>query len=142
MRESRFLLGFQKLLVAYEAMCRNEMLAIGLTISQALVLVFLNTGDKPSQQAIADQCGLDKATLSRVVDWLEKQGLVKRMPAANSRRAFSIHILEAGRRKAQEAQLHFLAVEDRFLQGYTPHDEAELLRLIGLSYANIRGDVE
>src|SRR5829696_3931795 len=65
---------------------------LNLTIEQWSVLYHLWKEDGKSQQELCNATFRDKPSITRLVDNLEKLGLVKRMPSENDRRMNQIYL--------------------------------------------------
>lgn len=66
------------------------------TSEQWLVLLKLSIENNISQKTLAKLTNKDQPTLTRILDILERKGLVERKPSKEDRRSFVIHITEAG----------------------------------------------
>ena len=64
---------------------------------QWIVLVYLWARNGQTQNELAEATGKDKATLKRLIDLLEKRGLLSRLPDARDRRANRIVLTNKGR---------------------------------------------
>ncbi|WP_051793205.1 MarR family winged helix-turn-helix transcriptional regulator [Kibdelosporangium aridum] len=106
-----------------------EASAHGTSIRGHIVLTALvqNDGRPYSQLALGHALGVDKTTMTALLDKLERSGLVVRTPDPNDRRARIPVVTEAGREL--QAKLYDLlkAVEARVLDPLSP-DERETLR--------------
>lgn len=69
---------------------------LGITTEQWSVLACLWEKDKQTQQYICEQTFKDKASITRLIDGLEKNELVVRMSDPNDRRSNLIHLTERG----------------------------------------------
>lgn len=69
---------------------------IELTLEQWTVLAVLWNQDKVTQQAICDQTGKDKPSITRLIDKLEARNLVVRVSDPGDRRINLIHLTQAG----------------------------------------------
>lgn len=58
--------------------------------------------EPPSPSAIADSLGVTRATVTQLLDGLERDGLVERRSVGHDRRAQAIHLTEAGTRLFDE----------------------------------------
>jgi DNA-binding MarR family transcriptional regulator len=68
--------------------------------------------------------------ISRVVDDLERKGLVKRTPAPADRRSFFATITRKGLQKLREAQVtHHAVVRERFLGPLSEHQVRQLTQI-------------
>jgi len=76
---------------------------IGITVEQWTVLACLWQKDKISQQVLAQTTFRDKTGMTRLIDNLEKRGLVVRVPDTADRRSNLIHLTRQGRDLEQKA---------------------------------------
>jgi len=64
-----------------------------------IVIVLINkTGGTLTQQELANECGLDKTNVFRIIDSLEEKGYVIRAPKLDDRRAYIIKLTPKGRK--------------------------------------------
>ncbi len=70
--------------------------SLGITVEQWTVLACLWHQDKVTQQTLSDITFRDKPSMTRLIDNLEKRGLVVRVPDATDRRAKLIHLTQKG----------------------------------------------
>lgn len=94
---------FYNLLTGRTPMALNRVLMqnfknhqINLTPEQWSVLAVLWENDGCSQQFLANETYRDKPSITRLIDNLEKENLVKRMPDSNDRRMNNIYITQEG----------------------------------------------
>lgn len=66
-----------------------------LTLAQAKALIFISRHEGVRQVDLADYLELQPMTLVRLIDGLQKQGLVERRPNPTDRRAYDIYLLPA-----------------------------------------------
>ena len=69
---------------------RESLIPFGLTTAQFFLLMTLYQKDRILISVLAKKAGLDKATLTGMLDRLERDGLIKRETAPNDRRAIEI----------------------------------------------------
>lgn len=62
-----------------------------------MMLVFLQDKDGATQQQMAEILGKDKTTITRLVDSMEKNGLLKRVRGEQDRRSRHIYMTQQGR---------------------------------------------
>jgi DNA-binding MarR family transcriptional regulator len=84
---------------------------VDITVEQWSVLYHLWKEDGLSQQELCNRSFRDKPSITRLVDNLEKQSLVKRVSSRSDRRMNMIHLTDAGR----ELQDLTMAVADQTL---------------------------
>ncbi|WP_127532865.1 MarR family winged helix-turn-helix transcriptional regulator [Paenibacillus kobensis] len=82
-----------------------------LTSEQWSLLLTLHNEDKISQKELADRTEKDPANVTRIVDQLERKGLVSRQPNPEDRRSYFMHITPAGR----AAAVDLIPVENQFV---------------------------
>jgi DNA-binding MarR family transcriptional regulator len=81
---------------------------------------------------LAAQCGLSLSRVSRIVDVLERRGLVRRRPSPSDARAVDAHLTDAGLALAREAQAtHFASVQRRFFDELSDDEVATLAAVFG-----------
>ena len=95
-----------------------------LTISQLLVMDAIVKIDKPTPSAIAKSILLSQATVTNLIDRLEKNGLVQRKRLGTDKRTINVVLTELGETKDEEApellQSGFLR-EYRKLESWEQH---------------------
>jgi len=82
-----------------------------------------------SATQLSNYCGHDMGALTRVVDELERRGLVRRERSRRDRRAVEIVVTPAGRRQAESAKR---VIVDLLNELVAPYSDAELATLIDL----------
>jgi len=70
---------------------------INVTSTQYTVLVAASERDGLSQQDIINATGIDRSTVSQVVQLLTRKGLLKRRRTRHDARAYAISLTDAGR---------------------------------------------
>jgi len=83
----------------------------------------------PTMNALGRHLGLDKSSISGLVDRAERRGLVVRTASATDRRAFQVSITEAGRRMADEVAGLFAERVATLVEGLPGADREALTRL-------------
>ncbi|MBW8482926.1 MarR family winged helix-turn-helix transcriptional regulator [Actinomadura parmotrematis] len=103
---------------------------LGLLSHQYGVLRVLATRGPSSQRQIADAVSGDKSTMVRIVDDLERRGLVLRRPAAGDRRAYAVELTGEGRDLYRKADAIAAAVAAELLAGFSPEERRTLTDLL------------
>jgi DNA-binding MarR family transcriptional regulator len=94
-------------------------------------LLLLSTGLARSSVELSKLLGFNSGFITRVVDALEKQGLVRRDRNSPDRRVINLTLTDAGRNLAARIAEISPTVLDRRLSGFTPLEFATLCRLLG-----------
>lgn len=103
----------------------------GLTIRGQIVLTAIvqQKDEQHSQLALSTRIGLDKTTMTAVLDKLEAQGLLIRTPDPNDRRARIPVITDQGRELQAKVYRALQDVEERLLSALS-EDERDQLRAL------------
>ncbi|WP_298437716.1 MarR family transcriptional regulator [Geobacter sp.] len=101
-----------------------------LTPPQFSLLAFLWQEDGLSQTILSLKTQIDRTTISGLIDRLERQGLLRRLPDPDDRRAHRICLTERG--KELERELCALAgqVTEKFLTPLTGAEKQALLAIL------------
>ena len=75
---------------------------LGVTASQALILNFLGEEDRIPARSLGKKVQITSATMTGILDRLEKMALVERQPHPEDRRAILVCLTAKGRRCADE----------------------------------------
>lgn len=94
------------------------------------VLVALAGSDGQSQRQLSARLGVHRNVMVSLIDTLEQQGLVQRLPCPEDRRAFAVTLTDKARDllPALEEQSH--AMEDEVTAALTPEERTALLNLL------------
>jgi DNA-binding MarR family transcriptional regulator len=101
-----------------EALLADEDVALHeLTYAQLVVLSTLHNGD---MQCAGEMCKLlayDRGAMSRMLDRLERKGMIRRVRRAGERRMIALEITDEGEAVYPKAKVIVLGVLNRFLRG-------------------------
>jgi DNA-binding MarR family transcriptional regulator len=95
-----------------------------------IVLSALSTGPRQTQLALANSLGLDKTTMTSLLDRMEACGLVTRSTDSHDRRARIPELTEDGRRLQAEVTSARDRVEADLLAKFTPEEQHQLRDLL------------
>lgn len=93
-------------------------------------LTLLARGSAPTQLALAEAMGYDKSRLIKILDALEAEGLISRVPDPTDRRARVIELTDAGRTKLAAVQADIRRMEDEVLGEFTDGERETLLAVL------------
>ena len=112
---------------------RPRLAEIGLSPGQPKILDLLTACNGCMQRELAERCALEPATISRLLDKMEGEGLITRAPSAGDKRAVHVFLTDLGRDRREAFQAVRREVEARELAGFSPEERARfyafLLRL-------------
>lgn len=86
------------------------------TTTQYTVLVAAAEKDGLSQQDIINATGIDRSTVSQVVQLLTRKGLLKRRRTRHDARAYAISLTEAGRKVVETSQPIMERIEEALIE--------------------------
>lgn len=104
--------------------------AHGLSMWGYVVLSAVDGQPVRTQAALAQAIGADKSRIIRVLDELERHGLLERTPDPSDRRARFVAITPDGSRTRRAAQADIQRNEQRVLAHLDPTDRAAFLRAL------------
>lgn len=87
----------------------------GLTTPQVLVMQAIEKDGNPSTSALARQIAVSQATVTRIIDRLERAGLVAREKSSRDKRVVNVTLTDAGRTKIASAPT---PLQSAFLREY------------------------
>lgn len=88
-----------------------------ITTEQWSVLRALNESDQISQKELSDRADKDQATVTKILDLLEKNGFVERVANPGDRRSFLIKITEKGKKLALELTPYIEGIFSEMING-------------------------
>jgi len=109
------------------AVNQQTMTELGITSTQASILFMLATGKCAVAVDLAREYGIDASAVTRLIDRLEKRGLLYRIRSVEDRRVVMLELTSEGYALAAQMPPMFQNVLGTMLTGFTP-DETDLLR--------------
>ncbi len=101
-----------------------------LTGVQAMVVNFLGEENGVTFQQLAERLHLSNATLTGIVDRLEKTGLVERLPNPGDRRSILVSLTEEGAGLTADLKMCMIKSNREFLSSLSSEEEAMLRGLL------------
>jgi DNA-binding MarR family transcriptional regulator len=95
----------------------NQVKHLGVTASQAMLLNFLAEEDRILSRSLGQKLQISSATMTGILDRLEKLALVERQPHPDDRRAILICLTEQGRSCAKEIHSIMVKANKEYLEG-------------------------
>ena len=94
------------------------------------VLLALDRSAIRTQAALAEAIGADKTRIIAILDELQQDGLIERVPDPEDRRARLLEITREGRRRKDAVQAAIQTGEERWLGTLSAGDRATFLRVL------------
>jgi DNA-binding MarR family transcriptional regulator len=102
----------------------------GLTVTQFSILAKLRRRGALTINVLADDMVMDRTTLGRTIQPLEREGLIRIEPAPSDRRAKELHLTKDGETRLKAAVQAWAAAQARFEAGYGKKRAAELRAML------------
>lgn len=109
-----------ELVRVYQFRDRDKICCYDISVTQCYALEVLAETGPMRSQALADQLRLDKSTVTRVVDALERKGYVERRKDADDSRALALGITAGGRALYQKINGELIAQQAALLADLDP----------------------
>ncbi|WP_182417459.1 MarR family winged helix-turn-helix transcriptional regulator [Bartonella sp. HY038] len=123
----------RKIPVLFDSYARTR----GLTLARARTLLALSRSDGVYQKGLAEKLDIENASMVRLIDALEEQGLVARAVAQGNRRANTIHLTVGGKAIVEELESHSAALRNELLFGIMPDKLDEGIEILKHMAAHI-----
>jgi len=104
---------------------------LGLTPGAFGILMLIRANPGITQMDLANAFGIDKSTLTPVLNRLERDGLVRRIQLAHDRRYNALFFEESQEEFFDRARTRVRNFEQSVADRLTPEEQAELVRLVG-----------
>lgn len=122
----------------YNASMREEIAGLGLTTPKARTLAVLSVNDGLLIRDLAVYTVTEQSTLSRALDRLQAEGLVRRETDASDNRAVRVFITDAGRAAFEMLWPHMASAYARMFRGITEDERLTFIATLQKMLANVR----
>ena len=95
---------------------------LGITSTQASIMFMLASGRGLAAADLAREYGIDASAVTRLIDRLEKRGLITRLRSEADRRVVRLALTAEGHALAAKIPAIFTAVIDKLTAGFTPEE--------------------
>ena len=103
---------------------------IDLTKVQLMLLLNLKESDGIPQQDLASISNRDKASMARLIDTLERKGLVLRLASKSDKRINNIHITDSGRALLENVKPLISELDEEINYGLSASDLDKLSEIL------------
>ena len=122
----------------YNARLRDEMADLGLTTPKARALSVLSVIEGPLIRELSVYTVTEQSTLSRALDQLDADGLIRREADPDDSRATRVFITEAGRGVFETLWPHMAEAQARMFRGIPDEERLAFVGTLQKMLANIR----
>lgn len=103
---------------------------LNVTASQAMVLNFLGEEDRILANSLRQKLQITSATMTGILDRLEKLDLIERQPHPDDRRAILVCLSDRGRQCATEINSIMIQANEEFLSRFNPEESENLRKML------------
>ena len=103
----------------------------GFSHSRWLLLLHLSRHDGCTHRELAQHMGIEAATLVRLVDRMERDGLLKRCGSETDRRVKHLNLSAAGMKAVELIRDHAGVLRKEILSGSSKHDISVSIEVLG-----------
>ena len=122
----------------YNAALSREMAALGLTTPQMRSLAVLSVRDGILIRELAVYAVVQQSTLSRALDTLAQNGLIRRETDAQDSRATRVFLTDAGREAYERLWPHMSDAYEAMFRGIGPEEKRAFVGTLQTMLRNIR----
>lgn len=122
----------------YNASLREEMAALGLTTAKMRALATLSVIDRPLIRELAIYAVIEQSTLSRALDGLAAEGLIRREPDPDDSRATRVQLTAAGRMAFETLWPQMARAHEEMFRGIPADERAAFVVTLQKILNNIR----
>ena len=122
----------------YNASLRDEMAGLGLTTPKMRALAVLSVIEGPLIRDLAVYSVVEQSTLSRALDQLAAEGLIRREADAADSRGTRVFITEAGRTAFETLWPHMSEAHSRMFRGIPADERRAFVGTLQKMLTNIR----
>ena len=132
---------FHYLLMANHIMLQkqlfNNIKDLKLTLGQPKVLDYLRQNDGAMQKDIAQGCHIEAASLSTILNGMEKNGLITRNIDKYNRRNINIFMTEKGKEICKRIEQEFIIIEKKAFYNFSEKEIQKLTEYMIKIYNNL-----
>lgn len=122
----------------YNASLRDEMSGLGLTTPKMRALAVLSVVEGPLIRELSVLCVVEQSTLSRALDQLQAEGMIRREVDTADSRAVRVYITDSGRAAFETLWPHMVAAQARMFRGIPDDEKRAFVGTLQKMLANIR----
>ncbi len=115
-----------------------EFMKYDLTAGQPRMLNYLYQHDGCIQREIATECNLEPASVTSVLNSMEKAGLIERKPVKNDKRALEVWLTEKGMEKKKIVDEIFIAMAEECFKDFSEEEKIAAQDFLTRMFKNMR----
>jgi DNA-binding MarR family transcriptional regulator len=126
----------------FEQVANKNLDKLGVTYSQTIFLVRLWDHDGQTQIELARSAGLKQPTVVRILDRMERDGLISRQRNTEDKRVYNFHLTEKGKKACKKLEEHANTMHDIATGDIPENDILKLNKLVSSIIENLEGFLE
>jgi DNA-binding MarR family transcriptional regulator len=121
--KSYFCYCLHKAAIMHKAQVEKDLSVHGIAAHHLAVLGVIEMSEKISQNHVAEELGIDKASMVKLVDFLEQKELIERRQSAQDRRVNFLVLTPKGKKTFQKGTELTLIAENNALEGFSEEEQ-------------------
>ena len=113
---------------------------IGLHVGQEMLLTGLWENEGITQTELAENVGIQPATVTNMLQRLEREGIVERKPDLQDQRISRVYATQIGREMEDKVRQQWAQLEQESFSGFNVEEKVLLRRLLLQVYQNLDED--
>jgi MarR family transcriptional regulator, organic hydroperoxide resistance regulator len=110
---------------------------LGLYVGQEMIMSQLWEKEGVAQTQLADACGLEKPTITKIMERMSEAGLIRVEKDQKDRRVRRVYLTERGRSLKGEVRRRWYLVEDQLFKGLSERDKSDFRQFLERMRANM-----
>src|ERR1700735_271068 len=106
----------------WNSVTQLTMADLGITSTQASIMFMLASGRSLAAADLAREYGIDASAVTRLIDRLEKRGLITRLRSEEDRRVVRLALTGEGHQLCTQIPAIFTGVMEKLTAGFTPEE--------------------
>ena len=112
-----------------------------LSLGQPKILDYLRDHNGSIQKDISAACHIEQASLTSVLNGMEKKGLIERKMKDGNRRSLYVFLTDKGAELSERIAAEFESIEKTAAEGFSDKEKETLISLLSRMYENIHGGI-
>lgn len=119
-----------KAAILLRTLMNEELNSFKVVTTDLALLKIIEAGEMISQIQLGDQLGIDKASMVKLIDSLEKRKMVERIAHPTDRRVKNIQLTKVGQKTLDQCHQAKLRAEKKFFERLTAEEEKQFRHII------------
>ncbi len=121
---------FKEIAKRFVEMQKEVLSGTNIGFTELKILTLLDVSGKYSQTNLSEYCGIDKPTISRVINRMYEQNLVKRQEDCNDRRITYISLTDKGKLLLENIRSSLLVSYNNYFNCVSNNDKKTFIELL------------